>query len=156
MKSNNYLVIVLFLTLNALYAQYDPSKIFVTDFYNYKGDSVRSASGKPGSGYWQNEANYTIKAAFDVNTHLLDGNVTIDYVNNSPDELDMLWLQLDQNTEKPEARGNILRNPDVTNDDTKGYNITSVKILKNKSWEAIPFIVKGTRMQIRLERLCKA
>lgn len=155
MKSNNNLVIVLFLTLNALYAQYDPSKIFVTDFYNYKGDSVRSASGKPGSGYWQNEANYTIKAAFDVDTHVLDGAVTIDYVNNSPDELDMLWLQLDQNTEKPEARGNTLRNPDVTNDDTKGYNIASVKILKNKSWEAIPFIVKGTRMQIRLKDYVK-
>lgn len=151
MKFSNYSAILLFLTVFIAQAQYNPSKIFVTDFYNYKGDNMRSASGKPSSGYWQNEADYQINASFDLATHLLKGQVTIDYANNSPDILENLWLQLDQNTAKPEARGNKLRNPDVSEDDSKGYTISSVKILKDGTWQDIHFNVDGTRMQIRLE-----
>lgn len=133
-------------------AQYEPSKIFVNDFYKFKGDNVRSASGKPGSGYWQNQAAYTVKASFDEKTFLLKGQVTIGYTNNSPDELDALWLQLDQNTEKPEARGNRLQKPDVSLDNTKGYSISKLSYFKDGIWQAIPFIVDGTRMQIRLKK----
>lgn len=132
--------------------QYDPSKIFVTDLYKYKGDAVRSASGKPGNAYWQNEVNYTIKASFDVETHRLEGNVEIDYTNNSPDILDALWLQLDQNTLKPDARGNMMRKPTISTDDTKGYNLSKIQIKKNGSWEEISFIEDDTRLQIRLDK----
>lgn len=155
MKLSSYFAVIFFFILFIAKAQYDPSKIFVTDFYNYKGDNIRSASGKPSLGYWQNEADYTIKASFDVNTNILKGDVAIDYANNSPDTLEALWLQLDQNTTKPEARGNKLRNPDVSKDDTKGYTINSVKISKNGRWHDIPFIVYGTRMQIRLDDYIK-
>ncbi len=155
MKLSQWLFTILFFTSLTAISQYEPSKIFAPDFYNHKGDNIRSASGKPSSDYWQNEADYTVKVSFDVKTRLLKGNVTIDYTNNSPDELDALWLQMDQNTEKPEARGNKIRNPNAFPDDTKGYSISKIKLLRGREWQDIPFIVDGTRMQIRLKNSVK-
>lgn len=57
----------------------------------------RTASGAPGNDYWQQRANYKIKASIDENKNLLEGEETITYFNNSPDELPYLWLNLEQN-----------------------------------------------------------
>ena len=57
----------------------------------------RTASGAPGSQYWQQKADYKIKIELDENTHIIYGEETISYLNNSPDHLEYLWLQLDQN-----------------------------------------------------------
>lgn len=152
MKHYHWLLISFIFMTTISKGQYDPSKIFVTDLYKYKGDDLRSASGKPGNAYWQNEANYTIKASFDVTSHRLEGNVEIDYTNNSPDVLDALWLQLDQNTLKPDARGNMLQNPTMAIDDSKGYELSKIQIKKNGSWEEISFLEDDTRLQIRLEK----
>ncbi len=150
MKLSNYITVFLCFTLYNVSAQYEPSKIFVTDFYKHSATTVRSASGKPSSGYWQNKADYTVKASFDVNTHLLKGEVVIDYTNSSPDVLQALWLQLDQNITNTDSRSSKLQDPDNAPDNTKGYTISRLRILKNETWQDIPFIVDGTRMQIRL------
>lgn len=128
-------------------AQYDPTKIFTHDFYTGSGTVYRSASGKPGPEYWQNQANYTIEAAFDTSTHQLKGTVKIDYINNSPDELDALWLQMDQNILKPGSRRNQFANPGLPADSSKGYRIESINLSAEGEWKALP---RGTRMQIRL------
>ncbi|MCQ9634739.1 M1 family metallopeptidase [Chryseobacterium sp. WG23] len=57
----------------------------------------RTASGAPGHGYWQNRADYNITAYLDEDKKNLKGSETITYYNNSPDELDYIWLQLDEN-----------------------------------------------------------
>lgn len=57
----------------------------------------RTASGAPGNDYWQQRANYKIKASIDENKNLLEGEETITYFNNSPDDLPYLWLNLEQN-----------------------------------------------------------
>ncbi|MCG2462002.1 M1 family metallopeptidase [Flavobacteriaceae bacterium F89] len=155
MKLHHCLILGSFFLVTTAKSQYDPTKIFVDNFYNYKGDNVRSASGKPASGYWQNQADYTVKASFDVGTYLLTGEVAITYTNSSPDDLKALWLQLDQNTARPQARGNQLVNPDTRPDDAKGYSIAKVRILKENKWRDIPYIVDGTRMQIRLSEPVK-
>ncbi len=156
MKLHQYLFLGLSFLVFTAKSQYDPSKIFVDNIYKYKGNEVRSASGNPASGYWQNQADYSVKASFDVKSLLLKGNVDIDYTNNSPDDLGALWLQLDQNTVQPQARGNQLRNPDTHPDNTKGYFIGEVRILKDNHWKEIPFIVDGTRMQLRLPEPVKS
>ena len=63
--------------------------------------SVRTASGAPGHAYWQQRADYTIRATLDENKRALSGAGTVTYHNNSPDTLKYLWLQLDQNIYKP-------------------------------------------------------
>src|SRR5687767_1347012 len=57
----------------------------------------RSASGAPGSNYWQQRADYVINVEVNDNTQLLTGSETITYYNNAPEALKYLWLQLDQN-----------------------------------------------------------
>src|SRR4029077_21205107 len=61
---------------------------------------IREGSGRPGSRYWQERADYTIRAALDTATHTITGSETIRYTNNSPDSLRYLWLQVDQNIYK--------------------------------------------------------
>ena len=70
--------------------------------------AVRSADGAPGQGYWQQRADYVIRATLDTATRTLRGEETITYTNNSPDTLRFVWLQLDQNLFSETSRGNAL------------------------------------------------
>ncbi len=60
-------------------------------------NEIRRPSGAPGDAYWQQKADYDIQVRIDEKSQQLTGSETITYHNNSPDELDSLWLQLDQN-----------------------------------------------------------
>jgi hypothetical protein len=57
----------------------------------------RTASGAPGHLYWQQKADYDIKVELDDVHQKIKGYETITYHNNSPDHLEYLWVQLDQN-----------------------------------------------------------
>jgi len=57
----------------------------------------RTASGAPGHEYYQQKADYVIDVILDDKNQKITGVETITYQNNSPDRLDYLWLQLDQN-----------------------------------------------------------
>jgi hypothetical protein len=57
----------------------------------------RIASGAPGAAYWQNRADYEIHATLDDVKRSLSAEATVTYHNLSPDTLDYLWVQLDQN-----------------------------------------------------------
>ncbi len=57
----------------------------------------RIASGAPGSGYWQNTADYDIKVELDDVKRAITAEATVTYHNASPDSLSYLWVQLDQN-----------------------------------------------------------
>jgi len=57
----------------------------------------RTASGRPGRGYWQQRVDYRISATLDTARRELRGRETIHYANNSPDALSYLWMFLDQN-----------------------------------------------------------
>lgn len=69
----------------------------------------RTASGAPGHAYWQMKADYNISVEIDETTGpmpKLTGKETITYHNQSPDKLDYLWLQLDQNIFEPGSDAN--------------------------------------------------
>ena len=57
----------------------------------------RNAAGAPGHAYYQNRADYDMEIRLDDATQRIYGEEVITYHNNSPDALDYLWLQLDQN-----------------------------------------------------------
>ena len=46
------------------------------------------------TGYFQQAVNYTINATLDDQQHQISGDITIEYTNNSPDELEVIWLHL--------------------------------------------------------------
>ena len=60
-------------------------------------NEFRTASGAPGNHYYQQKADYKMNITIDDETQKLSGIETITYTNNSPDQLNYLWLQLDQN-----------------------------------------------------------
>ena len=64
---------------------------------------IRTGSGAPGSRYWQNHADYDLKATLDTGAKLLRGALRLRYTNNSPDTLHHLWLQLEQNAFKAKS-----------------------------------------------------
>ncbi|WP_188459424.1 M1 family metallopeptidase [Psychroflexus planctonicus] len=60
-------------------------------------NSYRTAAGAPGHEYYQNTADYQMNIVLDDKTQRLTGEATVTYTNNSPNELEYLWMQLDQN-----------------------------------------------------------
>jgi hypothetical protein len=131
-------------------------------------NSYRSASGAPGTNYWQQRADYVINASVDDETHVLTGSETITYYNNSPEVLRFLWLQLDQNifadknlTDQTKA-GNVVDSTEALNfaaisgvktaDYHGGYNIASVK---DSRGNALPYLINHTMMRIDLPQPLK-
>ncbi|MEO8636004.1 MAG: M1 family metallopeptidase [Gemmatimonadales bacterium] len=73
--------------------------------------AVRTGSGRPGAGYWQQRVDYRIRATLDSATHILTGRETIHYVNHSPDALSYLWMHVEQNICEPGSLTNLLDQP---------------------------------------------
>ena len=65
----------------------------------------RTASGAPGHEYYQQTADYLIDVELDEINNIIFGNETITYTNNSPDVLNYLWVQLDQNIRAKNSHG---------------------------------------------------
>jgi hypothetical protein len=132
---------------------FDPHELFTQDFYTKNGNEFRSANGAPGSKYWQNRADYILHATIDTVANTLKGLETISYTNNSPDALTSLWLQLDQNTYRENARSNFYTSAlqrRKNNGHTDGYQFETVTIeYKGKIFKA-DYIINDSRMQIRL------
>jgi len=149
------LLIGFFCFLNSISAQknpepvFGPHELFAQNFYTKNGNEFRSANGAPGSKYWQNRADYTLQATIDTVENTLKGTETISYTNNSPDNLSSLWLQLDQNTYRKDARSEFY-SARAGNGSTDGYQFENITIeYKGKTFKA-DYIINDTRMQIRL------
>lgn len=135
------IIILCFLfTIITVSAQFNAYEAFAPMNFQ-SGNLFRSASGKPSKLYWQNQADYSIQAAFDTISHVLNATVKITYTNNSPDKLDELWLELDQNIDQKSIEGNNTI-PD------KGFNIKSVKQFTKGKWTDSNYKIYGTRMII--------
>ena len=113
---------------------YDYNLAFGHGFYSKNGTATRSASGKPGHAYWQNRADYKINISLDEENKHFTGTEVITYTNNSPDELDILWVQVDQNLFKKDSRGNAIiplsgsRNGAKGQEFDGGYDIGKVSV----------------------------
>ncbi len=66
-------------------------------------NQYRTASGAPGNAYYQNEADYKMDITLNDDNQTLSGYETITYKNNSPDDLEYLWVQLDQNVREADS-----------------------------------------------------
>jgi hypothetical protein len=139
---------------------YDQHKVFSPLFYPDKGNQIRSASGAPGAKYWQNHADYKLNVSLDTAKHRVSGTATITYINNSPDPLAFLWLQVDQNIYREDSRGEAtspvtggrFNNKVFTN----GDEISGVYVIKNGKALKVDYLVTDTRMQILLPDTLRA
>jgi hypothetical protein len=142
-------------------SKYDQHELFSPYFFRTDGNEYRSVSGRPGPRYWQNKADYLIRATLNEQDTSINGEVTINYTNNSPDKLDFLWLQLDQNLFRPDSRGAATTPVSGDRFDVKGfskggYHIESVQIFYNKKTYAVTPVITDARMQVRLQSPVKS
>ena len=68
----------------------------------------RSASGSPGARYWQNRADYDLKATLDTAQKSVSGSMTLRYTNNSPDTLTFIWIQTEQNAFRSNSLNSLI------------------------------------------------
>ncbi len=66
-------------------------------------NTYRTGDGSPGPAYWQQKADYKIKVTLNDDNQTMEGTETITYYNNSPQNLNYIWLQLDQNRYSKES-----------------------------------------------------
>jgi len=74
----------------------------------------RNAAGAPGHQYWQQKADYKMKIELDDDQQKIYGEETITYYNNSPDPLEYLWIQLDQNMRAKDSDTYKIRQSKIT------------------------------------------
>ena len=91
MIKRHILTILTLISIATNAQNYDHRAAFNPQFYPYPGNPVRSSSGEPGPAYWQNRADYSIQCKLDTATHVVSGEVTMTFTNNSPDALRFLW-----------------------------------------------------------------
>ena len=123
-------------------------------------NEFRTASGAPGNAYYQQQVDYDMDLVLDEENNILNGNEKITYHNNSPDILEYLWVQLDQNLRKKDASihdvnqrstpGNPISAEDFGNEFLKdnfdgGYDILAVKDVSEKD---LSHYINGTMMRI--------
>ncbi|MCO6147098.1 M1 family metallopeptidase [Flavobacterium sp. NRK1] len=68
----------------------------------------RTASGAPGPAYYQQQADYKMDIELDDKNTRLTGKETITYHNNSPEALEYLWVQLDQNQKAKDSKSKLI------------------------------------------------
>jgi len=122
-------------------------------------NTYRSASGAPGHEYWQQEADYKMKIKIDDVKRQLLGNQTVTYKNNSPDALNFLWLQMDQNVRAKDSHSHDIRTSGINDrmgmsqlsrlnpEFEGGFNIEKVETTNGK---ALKYVVNKTMMRIDL------
>ncbi|RSK40133.1 M1 family metallopeptidase [Hymenobacter perfusus] len=123
-------------------------------------NSYRTASGAPGTDYWQQRADYNIRVKLDDTRQAISGDEDITYTNLSPDVLTYLWVQLDQNvmdknsiTTATEVGQIQPRMPFQALDYLQksefdgGFKIAEVKM---KGGKALPYVINHTMMRVDL------
>ena len=130
-------------------AAFDPVQVFAPLTLPEAVNSYRSGSGAPGPAYWQNRADYAIQAVLDPDAKVLTAEETITYVNNSPDALEGLWLQLDQNIYRKDSRASVGGGARRTGF-TDGYALDAVAVEQGGKFQPVTPVVSDTRMRVAL------
>jgi peptidase M1-like protein len=122
-------------------------------------NTYRSASGAPGPDYYQQQADYKMNIELDDKNTKIYGTETITYTNNSPDDLEFLWIQLDQNVRTKDTKSALRDGGGVPLAEQPagfagkylskpfdgGFNIEYVR---DASGKPLPYTVNQTMMRI--------
>jgi len=124
-------------------------------------NSYRSASGAPGPNYYQQQADYKMDITLDDKNAKIYGEETITYTNNSPDVLEFLWVQLDQNVRTKDTKSALRDGGGVplaapTSSFVSSYMKESfdggfnIEFVKDANGRPLPYTVNQTMMRVDL------
>jgi len=125
-------------------------------------NNQHTASGAPGYEYTQQQVDYKMNIILDDDNQRIYGEETITYHNNSKDNLEYLWIQLDQNmraadSKTPDIQGNgakALYSPSqfsknfIENPFDGGFKIEYVK---NIDGSDASYLINQTMMRLNLD-----
>ena len=123
----------------------------------------RTASGAPGPAYYQQQADYKMDIEIDDENARLTGFETITYTNNSPDILEYLWVQLDQNKRAKDSKSPLIESDGVSttsrprgfvdkyiaNTYDGGFKIEEVTDVNGKP---LPHFINRTMMRVEMPK----
>lgn len=126
-------------------------------------NTYRSASGAPGPDYYQQQADYKMDIQLDDRNAKIYGEETITYTNNSPDDLEFLWLQVDQNVRAKDSKSPLRNGGEIalveqpagfvkkymTAPFDGGFNIEHVKDANGKP---LSYTINRTMMRINIPK----
>lgn len=130
-------------------------------------NTYRSASGAPGPDYYQQRADYVMNIELDDKNQKIHGEETITYFNNSPDDLEFLWVQLDQNVRAKDSKS-PLRNGNGVNFAYTAGNFTNtyinepfdggfnIEFVKDASGKPLSYTINQTMMRLNLSKPLKS
>jgi len=127
----------------------------------------RTAAGAPGPAYYQQQADYKINIELDDLNKRIYGDEIVTYTNNSPDNLEYLWVQLDQNVRKKDSPSlekdgdgaapyylpSGFTNKFINKPFDGGFNIEYVK---NVNGKPLDFFINQTMMRIDMSTSLKS
>ena len=126
-------------------------------------NKYHNASGAPGVDYYQQKVDYSMNIELDDEKKKLYGEQTITYYNNSPDDLEYLWIQLDQNIrkkdapalEKNESKFQLIQQTEtfasnfISEPFDGGFNIEWIRDMNNNP---IKYFINQTMMRIDMSK----
>ncbi|MGA0383861.1 MAG: M1 family metallopeptidase [Flavobacteriaceae bacterium] len=124
-------------------------------------NTYRTASGAPGPDYYQQQADYVMDIRLDDENARIYGEETITYTNNSPDALEFLWVQLDQNVRAKDSKAplrngsgvNLAYTPDNFTQNFMGESFDggfNIEWVKDSRGAALPHVINFTMMRVDL------
>jgi len=175
MKIVKYLsLVMLFLVAGMTYAQEDSTETRKPGHTNnnrfkqlYEEFSTpnmfRTASGAPGPQYYQQQADYVINVNLDDKNKKLSGSETITYTNNSPDVLEYLWVQLDQNVRAKDSKTPLIESSGATPADMAGSFVNTymgnpydggfkIMEVKGPKGNPLPYTINQTMMRVEMPK----
>jgi hypothetical protein len=126
----------------------------------------RTASGAPGPAYYQQRADYNINIELDDKASKMYGSETVTYYNNSPESLDYLWVQLDQNIARRDSQTPLIDSqtmPQASSVEnftktymSKGFDGGfNLEYVKDDKGNAMKYTINNTMMRIDLPKALK-
>jgi hypothetical protein len=121
-----------------------------------------TASGAPGHQYTQQKVDYIMNIRLEESTNKIYGDEKITYLNNSKDNLDYLWLQLDQNMRADDSKTPLVSSnaaaPFLTPDnfktsfmkEEKGFGFKIEKV--ESDGKPLSHFINSTMMRINLPK----
>ncbi|QLG44318.1 M1 family metallopeptidase [Costertonia aggregata] len=130
-------------------------------------NTYRSASGAPGPDYYQQQADYKMDIELDDKNAKIYGEETITYTNNSPDDLEFLWVQLDQNVRAKDSKSPLRNGGGVPLAETTGGFASkymgepfdggfNIEFVKDASGKPLSYTINQTMMRINMAQPLKS
>jgi hypothetical protein len=123
-------------------------------------NGTRTENGAPGPQYWQNEASYNLSATIDPSNHTLNGRASVTYYNHSPNDLEVIVVELAQNLHKEgtpkKEQTEITGGKQIATVAANGEKLDEITPFQRWTQQSPGYIIEGTQLYLFPENMLDA